>query len=505
MAIRAALGAGRATLVRQLVAESAVIAGAGTIGGIAIAFVLARVLPSVLPADFPRASDIAVNLPVLAAVSFLSALAAAAASLMPATTTRRLDVTAALVDESAASASGAWQSRSGRLRTIVMTVQVAVTCLLLVGAVLLTRSFVALIRADRGYDPTNVLTARLDLPQRTDGPARVRIADAVVERMRVAPGVAYAAAGNALPFMSLGTALGTELPSPFNPAMKIQVHANLRMVSPEYFAAMRLPLLQGRLLTDEDGVASSAIVVSRSFVREYLGDSPIGKHVPIGFAKDVRTDWRVVGVVGDMRQAAVTEPQTPEVFVTYRQIPTAWLRSSIYFIIRTTGDPVAQVAALRTAVRQQDPTAALDSIMTMEERVAKSLAKPRLYALLLTGFAIAALAIAGVGLFGVLSYAVAQRAREIGIRTALGAQVRDIIALMLRQAVAISVIGIGVGMAAALALTRYVSSFLYGVLPTDGFTYTAVALVVAAAAATACVVPARRAARIDPLIALKVD
>ena len=208
MAIRAALGAGRATLVRQLVAESAVIAGAGTIGGIAIAFVLARVLPSVLPADFPRASDIAVNLPVLAAVSFLSALAAAAASLMPATTTRRLDVTAALVDESAASASGAWQSRSGRLRTIVMTVQVAVTCLLLVGAVLLTRSFVALMRADRGYDPTNVLTARLDLPQRTDGPARVRIADAVVERMRVAPGVAYAAAGNALPFMSLGTRSG---------------------------------------------------------------------------------------------------------------------------------------------------------------------------------------------------------------------------------------------------------------------------------------------------------
>ena len=505
MAIRAALGAGRATLVRQLVAESAVIAGAGTIGGIAIAFVLARVLPSVLPADFPRASDIAVNLPVLAAVSFLSALAAAAAALTPATTTRRLDVTAALVDESAASASGAWQSRSGRLRTIVMTVQVAVTCLLLVGAVLLTRSFVALTRADRGYDPTNVLTARLDLPQRTDGPTRVRIADAVVERMRVAPGVAYAAAGNALPFMSLGTALGTELPSPFNPAMKIQVHANVRMVSPEYFAAIRLPLLQGRLLTDEDGVASSAIVVSRSFVREYLGDSPIGKHVPIGFAKDVRTDWRVVGVVGDMRQAAVTEPQTPEVFVTYRQIPTAWLRSSIYFIIRTTGDPVAQVAALRTAVRQQDPTAALDSIMTMEERVAKSLAKPRLYALLLTGFAIAALAIAGVGLFGVLSYAVAQRAREIGIRTALGAQVRDIIALMLRQAVAISVIGIGVGMAAALALTRYLSSFLYGVLPTDVFTYTAVALVVAAAATTACVVPARRAARIDPLIALKVD
>src|SRR5262249_22756242 len=496
MAVRAALGAGRAALVRQVAAESAVIAGVGTIGGIAIAFALARVLPSVLPSDFPRASDIAVNLPVLAAVSVLSALAAAAASLMPATITRRLDLTSALVDQSAASAAGAWQSRSGRLRTIVMTVQVAVTCLLLVGAALLPRSFAALSPADRAYDPANVLTARLDLPQRTDGPARVRTADAVVDRMRAAPGVIHAAAGNALPFMSLGTPLGTELPSPFNPAAKIQVHANVRLVSPEYFAAMRLPLLQGRLLTDADGVSSPGVVVSQSFVREYLGDSPIGKRVPIGFAKGIRTDWQVVGIVGDMRQGSVSEPQTPEVFVTYRQVATAWLRSSIFFVIRTTGDPVAQVAALRTAVREQDPTVALDSIMTMEERIARSLTKPRLYALLLTGFASAALAIAGVGLFGVLSYAVAQRAREIGVRTALGAQVRDIIARVLGQAVAIGAMGIGGGLAAAFALTRYVSSFLYGVSPTDVFTYLAVSVVVAAVGATACIVPARRAARI---------
>jgi len=503
IAVRAALGAGRAALVRQLLAESAVVAGAGGVGGIAIAFAFARALPSILPADFPRASDIAVSVPVLAFAVVLSMIASVAAGMMPATITHRLDVTADLAEESAASAAGVWRSRSSRLRAIVMAAQVATACLLLVGAALMARSFVALMRADRGYDPSNLLTARLDLPLRTDGPTHVRIADAVIERMRGVPGVTLAAAGNALPFMSLGTALGTELPSPSNPAIKLQVHANVRMVSPAYIATMRLPLLQGRLLNDSDGVGSAAVVVSRSFAQQYLGDSPIGKHIPMAVANDGRRDWEVVGVVGDTRQAAVTEAQTPEVFVSYRQSPSGWVRGSIFFVVRTTDDPSARIAALRTAVREQDPTVALDSIMTMEERVATSLAKPRLYALLLTGFAIAALAIAGVGLFGVLSYGVAQRAREIGVRTALGAQVRDIIALVLRQAIAICVAGIAVGFAGAFALTRYLSSLLYGVGRGDLVSYIAVGAAVAIVVAIACLVPARRAARVDPISVLR--
>jgi len=503
IAVRAALGAARGQLLGQLFAESAVVTVAGTVAGIVVAAALARFIPSIVPADFPRTADVSLNIPVLGFAALLSFAASVGASLLPASVTRRLDVTTALADESAASAAGVWASRSGRLRAIVMGAQVAVASLLLVGAALLGRSFVALLHADRGYDPSNVLTARLDLPQRTDGKTRARIADAVVERMRAMPGVSGAAAANALPFMSLGLALGTELPSPTNPAIKVQVHANLRFVSPDYFATMRLPLLQGRLLAYSDGASSPAIVVSRSFVRDYLGEDPIGKHVPIGLTKDMRTDWSVVGVVGDMRQGSVTEPQAPEVFVSYRQVATAWLRSSIFFMIRTTGDPAAQIAALRTAVREQDPTVALDSIMTMEERVATSLAKPRLYALLLTGFAVAALAIAGVGLFGVLSYAVAQRAREIGVRTALGAQVVDIVSLVLRQALVVTAIGLIAGMWAAFALTRYVSTFLYGVGRADIVSYASVGIVIAAVAAVACIVPARRAARVDPITVLK--
>jgi len=502
IAIRAALGAGRRELVRRLLSESALVGAAGAAVGVALTFASARALPSILPSDFPRAADITVDVPVLAFAAALAIAASIAAGLLPVFTTRHIDIAAALAQASAASAGG---RPAGRLRTAIMAAQVAVAVLLLVGAALLARSFVALMHADLGYEPRNMLTARLDPPQRTDGPTRVRIADAVVGRMRAIPGVTHAAAGNALPFMSLGQALGTELPSPANPAVKLQVHANVRLVSPDYIAAMGLPLLQGRLLSDEDGEASPAIVVSRSFARQYLGPSPIGTHVPMAVANGGRTDWEIVGVVGDMRQTSATEPQTPDVFVSYRQAPSGWGRFSIFFAIRAADDPAAHIAALRTAVREQDPALVLDSIMTMEERVATSLAKPRLYALLLGGFAFAALALAGVGLFGVLSYVVAQRAREIAIRTALGAQVHDIVTLVLRNAMATALCGAVFGLASAYALTRYVSSFLYGVSPSDVVSYASVVAVVSAMAAIACLVPARRAARVDPLVALKTD
>jgi putative ABC transport system permease protein len=503
MAVRAALGAGRATLVRQLLAETALLAVVGAMGGVAMAFALSRALPSVMPADFPRTGDVAVNLPVLAFATVLSIAATIGACLMPATFARRLDVTSALADDTAASTAGGWRSPAGRLRGMVMAVQVAVACVLLVTAALLTRSFFALTHADRGYDPTNLLTARLDLPQQTDDQTRVRIADAVIDRMRAIPGVMHAGAGNALPFMSLGPGLASQLPSPDDPAIQVQVHATVRTVSPDYFAALRLPLLQGRLLTDADGTASPAIVVSRSFVQQYLGADPIGKHVPIGFTKDERTDWQVVGVVGDIRQQSVIEPQAPAVFVSYRQIHSAWLRSSIFFVIRTTGAPSSAIGSLRTAVREQDPTVALDSILTMEERVATSLAKPRLYALLLGGFGVAALVIAAVGLFGVLSYSVAQRSREIGLRTALGAQVHDIVGLVLGQALGIVASGVVLGLGAALAGSRVISAFLYGVGSHDILTLTGAPIVVMVVALVASFVPARRAARIDPLIAIR--
>jgi putative ABC transport system permease protein len=201
----------------------------------------------------------------------------------------------------------------------------------------------------------------------------------------------------------------------------------------------------------------------------------------------------------------VTEPAAADLFIAYRQFPDWWTRGPIIFVLRTTDDPLTHVQALRTAVREQDPTVALDSIMTMEERVANSLAKPRLYAVLLVVFAVAALAIAAVGLFGLLSYVVAQRSREIGIRTALGAQVANIVALVLRQGMTISISGILAGLGAAYVLTRYVSSFMYGVGRADVGSYITAAFAVGLVATIASIVPALRAARIDPLVALRQE
>jgi predicted permease len=503
--VRAALGAGRRELARQLLAESAVIAGTGAIAGLTLAMMTLRLLPALLPADFPRLGDVAVNLPVVSFALVLAIAASVAGAVMPATVTRRLDLTYALAEESAVPAAGG-RLPSARLREAIMAVQVALACVLLVGAVLLTRSFVALMHADRGYDASNLLTARLDLPpQKQEGSHHVRLSDAVVARMRAQPGVAVATAADALPLLSPGSALGTEMTSPLNPALKQQVHANLKMIDPAYFPALRLRLLQGRLLSDADSASTTpAVVVSRSFARQYLGPEPIGRLVPLRSGRTrARAEAEVVGVVDDVRQTSAAAPAGADLFIAYRQFPDWWTRGSIVFVLRTDDDPLAHVQALRTAVREQDPTVALDSIMTMEERTSNSLAKPRLYAVLLAAFAAAALAIAAVGLFGLLSFVVAQRSREIGIRTALGAQVPDIVALVARQGAAISICGIAAGLWAAYMLTRYLSSFIYGVGRADVGSYFSVALSVGFAAAAAAIVPAWRAARIDPLVALR--
>jgi predicted permease len=317
--------------------------------------------------------------------------------------------------------------------------------------------------------------------------------------------VTKAAVGNALPLLTQGDVWGSEMPVPGDPAIKQQVRANFRMVSPDYFAAMRIRLLEGRLLAETDTPDTPPVlVVDRAFARRYLGSVHVGARIPIKFG-DGRPDATVVGVVDDMRQGDVLDPQTAEMFVSYRQTP-AWLqRGSMVFVVRTAGDPIAALPMLRTAVHEQDPDVALDSAMTMEERLTTSLAKPRLYALLLTGLAVAALTIAGVGLFGVLSYAVAQRSREIGVRAALGAQLVHILGLVARQAVAVVASGLAVGILLSVAASRFVATFLYGVTSHDGASFAASIGIVIIVATVACAVPAWRAAKVDPLVVLRVN
>jgi len=501
IAVRAALGAGGGRLARQLIVESGLVGAMGAGSGVALAWALIRVAPSLLPPDFPRAGDIVIDLRVLGFALAASTAATIGCGILPALQARRLDLVEALAQDSGSTVAGVWRARSGRVRSSVMVAQVAIACVLLVGAALLVRSFAALMHADRGYDPAGVLTARVNVPQGYSVNVTA-FADALLERLSAAPGVQRAAVSTALPLLTSG-ASAFAMRSPRDPSIEQQVQTLIRVVSPEFFDVFRLRVVLGRRLTRDDTASSpAAIVVNRSFAARYLGEGPIGARVPISFG-DGRPEGTVVGMVDDMRQGAVTDPQAPEVFVSYRQMPDRMAGTPLVTLLRTVGDPAAQVPTLRAAVRDLDPSLAIDSIMTMDERVATSLARPRTYAGLMSMFALFAIAIAGVGLFGVLSYGVAQRSREIGVRTALGARRGHIVALVLRQAIAIAAVGILLGCALALAATRYLAAFLYGVGAHDPLTFAGVAAALLAVSAMAGVVPARRAASVDPLDVLR--
>jgi hypothetical protein len=305
--------------------------------------------------------------------------------------------------------------------------------------------------------------------------------------------------------LSAGGFRAFKMRPPTAPSTEIEVNAIERVVSPSYFAALDIRLTAGRALNDADTMTSpQVIVVNRSFAARYLGATPIGAIVPnLGMCRGDNDRWQVVGVVDDVQQSAVSDPAQPELFIPFRQngCPTAIPQPIV--VIRTAGDPTAYVATLRSLLRAEAPSLALDSVMTMDERVMTMLAKPRLYAVVLVGFGVFALAIAGVGLYGVLSYSVAQRAREIGVRTALGAQPADIVALVLGQVAVIASAGIGVGVWVAFAVSRSLTTVLYGVNPHDAASFVAVPLLLVVVTAVACVVPARRAARVDPLKALR--
>jgi putative ABC transport system permease protein len=479
---------------------------------VALAAGLQRLLPWLLPQEFPRLEAVAFDMRVMSFALTVSVIASVACGLLPAWHTRRVNLVETLSEDGVASVSGARRSPAARTRASIMAGQVAIACLLLVGATLLTRSFVAMVRADRGYDPVNVLTARLPMPPGYPADRRGQLLETLVERLRAAPGVTHAAYSSGLPLVSAGGFSAFNMRSPRNPAVEVEVQATQRLVSPDYFAVMRLRLVEGRTLSETDTAATPpAVVVNRTFARQYLGDRPIGVRIPqrgpraggVRFS-DKDTEFEVVGVVDDMRQDTLGAPLQPEIFASLTQVLPSSIRDfDPILVVRTTTNPATYVSTLRSLVHEQAPTLALDSVMTMEERVMTSLEKPRLYAVVLAWFGTFALIVAGVGLFGVLSFSVAQRTREIGVRSALGAQAHDIVALVLRQALWIVGIGMLVGLGAALAGVRLLAAFLYGMSPHDALTFVAVPIVIVAIAAIACLVPARRAAKVDPLTALR--
>jgi putative ABC transport system permease protein len=506
--VRAALGASSFRLVRQWLTESLLFGVCGGLLGIAGARLLIEALPALLPHDFPRASEIALDWRVASASSALTLVAVAICGIVPAVQTRRIDLVQSLSDHRAP-VGGHARTRTARLRATIMAGQMAVACVMLIGAGLLGRSLHSLFGIDRGYDPDNVLTARVPLPPGSAFAASGTMLEEIANRLRALPGVTQASFGNALPLVSAGGMTGFDVRLPGNPSTPVKAQTLHRTVHPGYFSAMRLRLRAGRLLTDGDTATSQPVlVVNRSFADQFLGPDPIGRRLSLSLYR--QAEWEIVGVIDDMKQGGLetagfvptTDAAQPEMFSSYRQFPEI-RPDSIFFVVRASSDPSALSPLLRTIVRERAPTLVVESITTMEDRLAASLARPRAYALVLGGLAGFALAIAAVGLFGVLSYSVAQRTQEIGIRTALGAQTSDILALVLRSAMTVTAAGLAAGLAVAAVLARSLSAILYGVGPFDALTFIAVPLVLASAALMACVAPARRAATIDPLRALR--
>jgi predicted permease len=505
MAIRAAIGAGGSRLTRQLIVENGILGVAGGGAGVALTVALHRLLPALLPADFPRVDAIAVDWPVVLFAVGVSIAAGIVCSLAPARQARRIDLVGSLSEDGSAPVGHGVRSGTARARTLIMAGQIAVSCVLLVGAALLVRSFTALLHADRGYDPANVITARVTFPNDYTMERRIAFLDLVAERLRALPGVREAGYGNALPLLTSGGFRGFKMRPPADPSVEVDVNIMQRAVSAGYLGALGLRLVAGRGLTPQDTIASpNVILVNRSFAAKYLGTEPLGASIPnLGMCRGDHDRWDVVGIVDDMRQGSVSDPLQPELFLPARQVGCANAMSTAIFVVRAAGDPGPYAPTLRALVREHEPTLAVDSVMTMEARVMTALAKPRLYAVVLAGFAVFAVTIAGVGLFGVLSYSVAQRSREIGVRTALGARPSDIVRLVVGQVTIVAGFGIAAGLAAALAASKSLSTVLYGVAPQDPISFAAVPALLIMVSAVAAVVPARRAARVDPLKVLR--
>ena len=503
MAIRAALGAGSARVLRQLLAESLLLGLIGGGAGVALAWSLHGLLPTVLPADFPRIDDLGFSGVVIVFAACVSILVSAAFGLLPAARVRCLDLVNSLSEDRTAPVGGRGSTGAGRARIVIMAGQIAIACVLLVGASLLGRSFFALISTDRGYDPAGVLTARLSLPQSLYTPERrYAILDALLERMARAPGVADVAFTSELPLTAGGSTSSFTLR---RSSGNIAVQASPRIVSPRSFAALGMRIVAGRGFSESDTDASLPVaIVNRTFVRRFIEADPVGAKLPMGagYQQD-DVEAIVVGVVDDVRYLTAGDVSQPEVYYSFAQFKGLVKVPVVTLLVRTAGDPSALAATVRTAVREADPTLVPEAIMTMEDRLLIGLARPRLYTILLGAFAIGALLVAAVGLFAVLSQTVAQRSREIAVRTALGARPSDIVRFVVAQGLAVSAAGLAIGLVTARVLARSMSSFLYGVAAHDWLTYILVPLVLLAVAALACFLPARRAARMDPVQVLR--
>jgi len=497
MAVRRALGASPGRLVRQLLTESAVLSAIGGLVGTALAFgaiALLHTLAATLPrrdlgpgVSLPRLGEIQLDVSVMLFTFVVALLTGLLCGLLPAWRHARSGEADRLRERAA----------SPRVRGTLVVAEIAMAMVLLIGGTLLIRSFMNLAGQDLGYDAARVLTFQA-MPQQTTGPAARAFAEQLVERVESLPGVSAAGYANNLPLVQ--QSFGRDVsPQPYDRQRPRPPFPGLHAVSPRMIQALGLRIIEGRTFSGGETGRDEALV-TRAFARSGFFDGPaIGRRIYGG-----SHSWEVVGILEDVKQFRLDQHGGSEFYIV-DFVPAPPGLGGTYFAIRGDGDPVALVSSVRSIVRELDAAATMDNVATMDQIVSNAMSRPRLYAVLLGIFAGVAMILAAIGIYGVLSSLVAHRTREIGIRMALGAQRAQVVTLVLRHTTVLTVFGVAGGVAGAAALSRYLEGLLFGLTPLDVATFAGVVVLFVAVATLASYIPARRATRVDPLVALRTE
>jgi predicted permease len=502
VAVRLALGAGRGRLARQLLTESVVLALAGALLGTLGAWIVLRIVGRIGARFLPIPGAIPLDGRVLVALLVVSAGSGVLFGLAPALRGTATPLRDALAGAGKAT-PGAVRQRS---RSALVVAQIALSVVLLIGAGLLLRTFLVLAHTSSGLDADGVVTARLSIARTPDDSTVVgranRIFSPLLEQLRATPGIVAAGVTTNIPLQRWGTGGTYWVIGHPKPAPGQEPHAEFRVISPGYFATLGIPIRRGRDFNDADHTtADEPVLVNETFVRRELpNEDPIGRRV----ALDEHLAFTIVGVVGDVRQAGLASPPLPEMYFSYRSQFTNWAVPTA-LLVRSRLTTTATVAAVRRAATAVIPGVPVYSVSTMDEIIGSSLASRRLNLWLIGSFGAITLILAAAGLYGVVSYTVAQRTREVGIRMALGARGGDVVTLMLGYGATRATLGIALGLSVAVVATRVLSNMLVGIRADEPITYSMVALVLAVTALAASWIPARRAARVDPMVAIRAE
>ncbi len=506
LALRVALGAGTWRILRQWLTESLLLALLSAGMGVLLAAWGLKVIKLYGADQLPRIGEVQINLAVLSFTVLISIFTAILFSLLPALKASRPDINEVLK----AGAKTATSSGSSQLwRDSLVVAEVALGLVLLIGAGLMMRSFASLANVHPGFDPNNVLTARITLSGATyddDTQARRRYASQTIEQLKALPGVESAALVAPMPFSGADIGGDFKIEGDPLPEPGREPAANVRNVTSEYFQTIRIPLLKGRYFTDQDqrGDVGTAIV-NETFAKRYFADrDPIGRRIKdlgVNQNPDDPKQYEIVGVVGDVHHNSLIKAATPELYLPHHQNSWTWGN----FLVRTTNDPAALTRSFTDTIRATDKTVAVTRVRPLTEAISATISQPRFYTLLFGLFGATGLLLTVTGIYSVISYTVSSHTREIGIRMALGAQGRDVLKLIVGKGLVLTLIGVGIGLLGAFGITRVMQTMLFGISSTDWVTFTSVAMLLTLVGLLATAIPARRATKVDPLVALRYE